>query len=227
VYTVIDFFQPVGKGQVFEKGMFYWTCVHRPFLNPKIMRWTNAGTKLIDVRGFTSNTEKDDPASDTKAGEFWGLTSYKKRAVLIVSTRCPPYIDVRIHGNDLLIVAPVYTIRDEATQEYKFSPETVWDAITYNIPSMFYLPRADHGEVRESFVFFEQMHVVHCSWLEPALPIRLSDDGLGCLDIWLRNYLNGSIPSKFAEEIDAYRKLVGDDLHLRTNVVGQDKYLTG
>jgi hypothetical protein len=227
MYQMINYYQPNERGNVgsFERGMLYWTCVHRPLLSPNIRRWTASGIKTINITRFDSNSEQDDPISETKAGEFWGLTNYKKRPVVVLSSTCQEYPEQKIRGDELLVVAPLYSLRDKVTNEYKFGPQTVWDAIIYNIKSAFYLPRSTSGEVNESLILFERIHSIHRSWLEPAFPVRLSSEAMLYLDLWIKNYLFGYIPTKIVEEIQAYRTLVGNDPQIRIDVFGQGKYL--
>jgi hypothetical protein len=227
MYKLIDFYRPVNKGDgySFDRGMIYWTCVQQPFLSPAIKRWTEQRVRKIDVNQFNPSTENDDAENGTKAGEFWGINKYKKRPVIILSSQCPKYEDRVLKGGEFYLVAPLFTLRDKITKEYKFDKETVWGAISYNIKAAFYLPQSDKSELQESLILLERMFTIHCSWLQPPLSIRLSDDGLGCLNMWVRNFIYGSVPDWFQEKISTYRELIGTDPQTRTEVFGIGKYL--
>jgi hypothetical protein len=174
----------------------------------------------MDLEHFDPRTEQRDEELDTDPGEFWAVTKFKKRPVMILSTAGTPYADRAWRGGGFFLIAPIRSLRHPVSGEYKTDPDFVWRTMTYRYSSLFYLPRDDQYAIHEAVLHLDRMKTLHKSWLLEPRSARLSDDAMKCLDEWLRNYLYGKVCSKFNDDLETYRQVVGEDPQIRTGVFG-------
>ena len=106
---------------------------------------------------------------------------------------------------------PLRTLRNEITGEYKANPDFVWDTITYQYSSVFYLPEESRYNFQEAVIQLDRIVTLHQSWLLDPRSAKLSDDARVCLSAWLQNYIFGKLPKKFNENLEAYKAMVGED----------------
>ena len=216
MYKVIDFYEPLSRSdaQRYERGQFWWACFPYAFTKPEVTRfWHDRPSQKLDLRRFDPRQEQTD--------EFLAITKFKKRPVVVLSTAGSLYCDRSWRGGEFFLVAPVYSLRDMVTGEYKPDPQFVWSVITYQFSSLFYLPYSGAYDFQESVLHFDRMTTFHRSWLLEPRKARLSGDSMICLDEWLRNYLFGQVRSRFNEDLEAYRQMVGNDPQMRTGLFGQ------
>jgi len=155
LYKVIDFFEEFDtKKEVgYPRGSLWWACSPYPFNKPHITRfYFDKPTESVDIRENNFSKEKQDERSDTMPGEFLAISKFKKRPVIILSTSGSPYRDRAWHGGEFFTVAPIRTLRTPITGEYKANPDFVWDTITYQYNSVFFLPEEVKYDIRESVI---------------------------------------------------------------------------
>jgi len=226
VYKVIDFYEPLDRADArrrFERGQFWWTCYPYAFTSPKVTRlWPHRPTETLDVRRSDPRQEQPDTRAGTVPGEFLAITKFKKRLVVILSTAGAPYRDRAWRGGEFFLVAPVRSLRNPLTREYKAAPKFVWGVITYQYSSIFYLRRSHEFDIREAVLHLDRMTTLHRSWLLEPGRAHLSSDAMVCLDEWLRNYLYGKVRARFNEDLETYCQMVGSDPKIRTGLFGRD-----
>jgi hypothetical protein len=226
MYKVIDFYEPLSRSDAerYERGQFWWACFPYAFTKPQITRfWPNRPTETLDVRRFDPRKEQPDDVAHTSADEFLAITQFKRRPVVILSTAGSLYHDRAWRGGDFFLVAPVRSLRDTLTGEYKANPNFVWGAITYRFSSVFYLPRDATFDIREGVLHFDRMTTLHRTWLLEPRKAHLSSDAMVCLDEWLRNYLYNEVRARFNDDLETYRQMVGSDPQVRTGLFGRSR----
>ena len=228
MYQVIEFYEniPNNERNAFMRGHFFWTYFPYVFTAPRVKRfWDNRPTEILDINTFNPFTEEPRDGNNSEEGTFEAVTKYKKRPVIILSSVGQSYDPRGLRGGEYFLVAPLRSLRILETDEYKRKPEFVWNVILYKYNSLFYLPNSKKSQIRESVILFERITTLHKSWLTPSGFQRLSSDAQSCLDIWLRYYIFGSIPSSFNKNLEAYRNLMGEDPDIKKAITGTAKYL--
>lgn len=228
MHKLIDFYEriPAKENGCYQRGHFFWTCFPYAFFSPRVTRfWNNKPTETIDITEFNPSKEEYDPNNHTEADMFLAINTYKRRPVVLLSSQCQSFDPKGLHGGEYFLVAPLRSLRILETNEYRHKPDFIWNTINYKYNSIFYIPSSDEGTIRESIIFFERMTTLHLSWLIPFGDIRLSSDAMACLDMWLRNYIYGTLPSKFNQNLEDYRKLMGEDPKTKRELIGTAKYL--
>ncbi len=224
MYEAINFYEPLSRADAkrHERGQFWWTCFPYAFDGPEVMRYRpNRPSQKLDIRQFDPSKEASDDSADTDPSEFLAIAKFKKRPAVIISTAGTPYKGRAWSGGEFFLVAPVYSLRDECTGEYRALPEFVWNAITYRYSSVFYLPRDDTFDIHEATLHFDQMTTLHRSWLLEPRKARLTGEAMNCLDEWLYVYLCGKVRRRFNRDLADYREMVGSDPQIRTGVFGR------
>jgi hypothetical protein len=223
MYKVIDFYEPLSQAEAArcERGQMWWACYPYRLKKPEVTRfWRDRPMQKLDLRKFDPRRESRDDKNDTDADELLAIAKFKRRPVIILSTPGTRYVDREWNGGTFYLVAPVRSLRDLWTNEYRAIPQFVWGAITYQYSSVFYLPSSDEFEVHEAVAHFDWMTTLHRSWLLEPRAVRLSSDAMVCLDEWLRNYLYGEVRAKFNEDLKCYRGMIGNDPQIRTGLFG-------
>jgi hypothetical protein len=223
VYKVIDFYEPVNPQDelCLEQGCFWWACTPYVFNKPVITRFFfDRPTESLNLANFDARKEAPDERAETEPGEFLAISKFKRRPVIILSTSGTPYRDRAWYGGEFFLVAPTRTLRNEITGEYKANPDFVWDSITYQYSSVFYLPEDSAYDFLEAVLQFDRMTTLHRSWLLEPRRAKLSQDARVCVNAWLQNYIFGKIPNIFNENLNAYRAMVGEDPQVRAGLFG-------
>jgi hypothetical protein len=223
MYNVIDFYEEVSREEnCYERGYFWWACPPYIFDRPIVTRfWHNRPTQELKLEDFDSRNEESDEINITQPGEFLGVSKFKRRPVIVLSTSGSPYRDRAWKGGEYFLVAPTRTLRSKITGEYRANPNFVWDAITYQYSSVFYLPRDPEYDFLEAVIQFDRIVTLHRSWLLEPRKAKLSHDAKVCIDCWLRNYIFGKVPISFNKNLEAYREMVGEDPKIRTGIFGK------
>jgi hypothetical protein len=223
MYSVIDFYEKNPEGaDIYSRGSIWWACPQYVFERPNVWRfYKDRPTEMVDLTKFDANKEVADKNASTEPGEFLAIAKFKKRPVVILSSPGSAYKDRAWKGGEYYLVAPLRTLRSEITGEYKANPDFVWDAITYQYNSIFYLPADTTFDFKESVIQFDRIITLHQSWLLQLRQARLSQDALVCLCSWLQNYLFGKIPKKFNDEVETYREMVGTEPKIRAGLFGR------
>ena len=221
MYNCIDFYETVSRADAgsYERGHFWWACLPYRTTKPEVTRfWPNRPTEILELDRFDPRNEEPDSAAGTEAGEFLAIAKFKKRPVVILSTGGSPYYDRAWRGGEFFLVAPIRSLKNPVTGEFKANPDFVWSVITYKFSSLFYLPRDDASNIHEAVIHFDRITTLHRSWLLEPRRAHLSEDAMVCLDEWLRNYTYGKVRKKFNDDLETYRALVGNDPQIRTHV---------
>lgn len=224
MYQVIDYYKPttITDTNRHERGQLWWTCFPYMLKQPVVTRfWPHRKAEKLDLRRFDPCHEQSDERAHTSTDEFLAITKFKRRPVVIISTAGPPYQDRAWLGGEYYLVAPLRSLRDSLSGEYKANPEFVWGAITYRYNSVFYLPGSDTHHIRESVIHFDWMACFHSSWLLQPCLASLAPDAMVCLDEWLRYYVYGKVRKQFHDDLEDYREMVGKDPQIRTGVFGK------
>lgn len=228
MHTIIDFYEKIPTDQkgCYKRGCFYWTCFPYAFESPRVTRfWNNRPTETLDITTFDPSNNNFDPNSGLGDDEFQAVTIYKRRPVILLSSKCEEYDPKGLHGGEYYVVAPLRSTRIIETNEYKFPPGFVWNTILYKYNSIFFLPCAEDQKLRESIILFERMTTLHHTWLTTMNDIQLTHDAQTCVDMWLRNFLFDNIPTSFNQNLESYRELMGDDPKIKNQIIGTAKYL--
>ena len=218
MYQVIDFYEAItgSNEEHYGFGSFWWACPPYIFNEPLVTRfWIDRPTEILNLSDFDSRKEEPDPRAKTDPGEFLAISKFKRRPVIILSTSGVPYRDRAWVGGDYFLVAPTRTLRSSVTGEYKANPDFVWDAITYQYNSVFYLPSDTNYDFLETVIQFDRMITLHKSWLLDCRYVQLTHDAKVCVKAWLQNYLFGKVPRIFNENLETYRDMVGEDPKIR------------
>ena len=224
MFGVIEqFFEPLNlsKENPFERGQLWWTCCPFVYKTPYVTRfWARQPTEQLDIRRFNTRDESPDRHTGTSVGEFVALAKFKHRPVVILSTSGSPYVDRGWRGEEFRLVAPLRTLRNELTGEFKANPDFVWNTVRYLFSGVFYLPRDDALGVREGIIHLDLTTSLHISWLTDPCKARLGQDAMRCLDEWLRQFIFGMVGGKFASDLAAYQELVGEEPEIRSTLFG-------
>jgi hypothetical protein len=223
MYGLIDYYEPLEPSNAapYERGSLWWTCYPYQFKSTEVTRfWPDRPTEILDVRRFDPRHESSDDSANTSKDEFLAISRFKPRPVIILSTAGTPFTDRGWRGGDFFLVAPMRSLRDSWTREYRSPPRFVWNTIAYMYSSVFYLPHDDESRVREAVIHFDWMTTLHRSWLLESRNTRLTKDAMVCLDEWLHNYLYGSVSARFGKDLESYRQALGDSPQIRTGIFG-------
>ena len=224
MYKVIDYYESVDPKihTCLEQGCFWWACPPNIFNRPIVTRfWFDRPTEMLNLTSFDPQKEKPDERAKTEPGEFLAISKFKKRPVIILSTPGTPYRDRAWQGGEYYLVAPTRTLKSEITGEYKADPEFVWDSITYQYSSIFYLPGDPAYNFLEAVIQFDRITTLHRSWLLEPRSAKLSNDAKVCLSAWFQNYIFGKIPKKFNENLETSKAMVGEDPQIRAGLFGR------
>lgn len=224
MYQVIDYYEPVNikTEDCLQQGYFWWSCPFYIFDKPAVMRfWKDRPTEQMNLMSFDPTRESVDKKSGTQPGEFLAIAKFKKRPVIILSTAGTTYRDRAWRGGEYYLVAPIRTLRNDYTGEYKANPEFVWDTITYKYSSVFYLPGEPGFDFQESIIQFDRIITLHRSWLLETRIAKLTQEAKVCVNAWIQNYLFGKLPKTFNENLEAYRAMVGEDPKIRASLYGK------
>lgn len=222
MFGCVDYYEPENRSEAqkrVRRGQFWWSC--HPYIptTRRISRFVpGSPIHTLDIGSFDPRKEDPDGRAKTQPGEFLAITKFKKRPVVVVSTGGDYYRDRAWKGGDCFLVAPVRSLRDPVTGEYKTGPNFVWSVITYKFSCLFYLPPSDKFDMHESVVHLDRMTAVHRSWLLEPRKAHLTSDATICLDEWLRNYICGKVRRRFNEDLQDYHAMVGDDPKIRAGV---------
>ena len=228
MYKVIDYFEPIDSSskKAILRGQFWWTCFQFFFDRPKVTRfYCNRPTEILDITKFNPEREVIDNDNKTENNEFLAVCKYKLRPIIVISTSGNHYHDRTWEGGEYFLVAPIYSLRDDITDEYRCSPKFVWDVITYQYNSLFYLPKSSSYQIHEGIIHFDRIITLHKSWLIKQRSACLTGDAMNCLDNWLKLFIYGKIGKKFSEDLQAYQNIVGQDPKIRQDLFGTAKYL--
>jgi len=224
MYEVINFYESINPKDedCFEFGSFWWACLPYVFNRSIVTRfWYDRPTELLNLEEFDPGNEESDAKAKTQPGEFLAISKFKKRPVIILSTPGMPYHDRAWHGGEYFLVAPTRTLRSEITGEYKANPDFVWDTITYQYSSVFYLPGEPAHDFLEAVIQFDRMITLHKSWLLEPRKAKLTHDAKVCVRGWLQSYIFGKVPKIFNANLEAYREMVGEDPQVRAGLFGR------
>jgi len=223
MYKAIDFFEPLGRGEarLHGRGQLWWACVPQVLQEPYVSRfyWKDHQVKQTSVREFDPKLEMRDPGAKIKKDEFVAITKFGLRPVVILSTCGDAYRDRAWRGGECYLVAPMFTLRDRRTGEWKCNPDFAWEVITYRFSSLFYVPRCPSLGIKESVVHLDRMVTLHRSWLLGPCKARLHADAMKCLNAWLYNHAHGRIGQNFMRELRTYREIMDEDPKTRTTVL--------
>lgn len=227
MYKVIEYYEPVASGSVqVERGQFWWTCFPMIFTTPNVTRfYCDRPTETLDIKKFDPSKETYDNDNKTDNNEFLAVVKYKKRPVIILSTGGTPYKDRGWVGGEFYVIAPVISLRDEVSGEYRCAPEFVWNTITYQYNSLFYIPANNNYDFHEGIVHFDRLTALHQSWLLEIRPAKFTHEAMTCFEEWLHLYLYNKIRTKFKADLDAYKEMVGEDPQIRKDVLGKSSIL--
>ena len=222
MYPLINnYFEPIRDASRFEPGQLWWVCFPNPWNRPEICRvWRSNGSKLINVRDFDPHKEQADSVTGTAPNEFMGLTKFKQRPIVVLSVSAKPFAAGSWKGGARLLVAPIFTLKEEITGEYKVSPRFVWDFMTYQCDSVFYLPPNPTFDILEAVIRLDYMATIHESWLASPRKAQLTKDAMNCLNEWFRHYIWGCVQGSFQRDLLTYRELVGSDPEIRVGIFG-------
>lgn len=224
MYKIIDFYEPIDPKDedCLQQGCFWWACPSYIYDQPVVTRfWFDRPTEILNLRNFDPNKEVPDEKANTQAGEFLAISKFKRRPVIILSTPGTPYRERGWRGGEYFLVAPTRTLRSNISGEYKADPEFVWDSITYQYSSVFYLPGNPAYDFLEAVIQFDRITTLHRSWLLEPRRAKLTHDARVCVNAWLQNYISGKVPKLFNENLEAYRTMVGEDPQVRAGLFGR------
>jgi hypothetical protein len=217
MHGLVDFYEPVDTNDPpYQRGQFYWvTLAYIPDAE-MILRYWHHGTQMMNVHQFDPNREKLDKEADTKADEFHAVLTFKRRPALVLSTGGTPTDHAPLMG-DYYLVAPVHSLRDPVTGEYKCSQDFVYSTLAYSYNTAIYLE--DSGaDLKESYVRLDKCTSIHRSWFGHRLNVRLSDEMLDILTAWHRYYLTGKIGKDLDDLVQYYRAELAKDDTIRRRI---------
>jgi len=224
MYQLIDYYDPADASPVtkYAFGQIWWTCFAKPLRETGMLRMRRGQAQVpMDIRDFDPSKETADLATDTKPNEFMALCKFKQRPVVILSTAGTSFKHGSWEGGQRYLVAPVFTLRDDVTGEYKVPAKFVWGAIRYQWSSVFYIPEDNTYDIREAVILLDCMTTLQRSWLLNCRKACLSTQAQNCLHEWLRHYLYGTVHPGFNKELEEYRQMVTEDAQIRTGGFGQ------
>jgi len=213
MYSFIDYYTEKKKreGEIqnkFLRGDIWISYFPYRFRGDKIEIVGNDG--YVEEKRIDSVKPHINSEGILNATEFRGVFKFKHRPVIILSTLGDYYCDRAWRGQETIIVAPVYSLRNETTKEYRGDKDFVWNIITYQYRSLFYLPESPKYDLHESVIHFDDLMAVNCSWLTERRSACLSTDAMMVFDNWLHFYLFNEINGKVADLIKDYRQYLGE-----------------
>jgi hypothetical protein len=221
VYPVTNYYltsEKFTREQV-SRGQLWWAYPLYVFGSPKITRfWSNRPTETINLQQFDASKELADEEAQTQPGEFLGVFKSKMRPVLVLSNPSTTYSDRAWRGGEYFLVAPIRSLRNEYTNEYKSDHNFVWNTITYQYSSLFYLPAGGEYEIKESVLHFDHITTLHRSWFLKPRKVKMTNEAMICVDAWLRNYIYGKVPKGFYDQLKIYQEQMGDAPQVRSSL---------
>ncbi len=116
---------------------------------------------------------------------------HKWRPAVVVSSPCDSWQDHPRQHDEGFVVAPLYGFQARGTKR-PYSQTFIDRVKAYAYNQLFYMPPDTQYGIRESFVRFDRLQVVHERWLVPR-PVVLDIDFLDALQSWLQAYLGGDL----------------------------------
>lgn len=218
MYTVLDYYEDTGRDRqrTIERGDIWMVCFPYRFSDDRIERvYPDGLVKVESIHGHRPRVDRDGREA---AEEFSGVIKFKRRPVIVLSTLGDHYQDRAWRGQQTVLVAPVRSLRDDVTNEYRADPEFVWNSICYRYRSIFYLPCSNKYDFHEAALHLDDMRTINCAWLSEKRPARLSDDALKILDGWLHFYIYGKLGEGLAGFLNDYREYLGQHPDVRTGL---------
>lgn len=215
MWQIIDYYTPQDKnGADRSRGELWLACVPRAISENQVTRVFESGAT---ARLSVSSLGALDGATAARASAkgIPALTLHDVRPVLLLSSPAKRYVDRAWTGGCWHLVAPIRSLKDPDTGEYKAEAAFLWGVITYVYPSLFYLPEDAGFQIREAVVHFDRLTTLHTSWLLEPRRARLTDAALRCADQWLGMYLTGKCSTRFSSDVGAYREMMGESPNVR------------
>lgn len=182
-----QWYQP---GQFFEApALFLISEKPMPILSAKYDPRSNTYSYGVEMAGAEAFKEDRVPVypMQLKSDERVALVKCKMRPVILLSRAADSWKDKQRRSDECFIVVPLYTFEGTG-EKVSYSPTFIERVKAYAYNTFFYLPPSSSPMVKESFVRFDRIQVVHKSWLEHR-PVKLTPEALECLQAWLYCYL--------------------------------------
>jgi len=220
----IDWYQ-IGKstsGSQFAFGEFYWAlvpfvpvssvvdqlvCTRDDPVQPGKSRFKVVSTNVAG--SIPENKLRPVRSMKTSQGEMLVIVTCKSRPVIVVGEGTEPWQDgAARQGDDAVLVAPVYSVRDEA-REYKYAPAFLERVQALQYPSLFYLPECElmtDGLVRLDRVLSLPKYLSKGPFRNATTHLALSEDASLIFRTWFHIYLGGDLPEDLTDLIEDYQQ---------------------
>jgi hypothetical protein len=124
----------------------------------------------------------------TKSDERVALVKCKMRPVVVLSQAVDCWKDKTRRSEDCFLVAPVYSFNGGTQGKVSYSLDFIERVKSYVYNTFFYLPESTSPFIREGFIRFDRIQVIHKPWLEHKT-VKLEAEVIDCLYAWLYCYL--------------------------------------
>jgi hypothetical protein len=218
MWPIINYYDPLPQSSAScARGEIWWAGVPRAAHETLVTRVfpESASTARVELRRLAS---LDGSNSRRSAKSIPVVSVLDIRPVIIISKPGEVYHDRAWHGGCWHLVAPVLSLRDPDTDEYRCASDFLWEVATYSYPSLFYLPSDTRSDVHEAVVHLDRLMTVHTSWLLEPRQAKLSVEAMRCLGGCMGLYLNGRCTQWFTDAIATYREQMGSDPSIRTSL---------
>ncbi len=166
-----------------------------PLLKAQYNRHGMAQTYNISkVRPQNSRREEKLPIYEIgqRSDEIAVVHRHKWRPAIVVSSPCDDWQDgARRQHDECFVLAPMYSFGAKG-RKLAYSQAFIERVKSYAYNHLFYMPNDAKCNIRESFVRFDRLQVVHERWIVPRSVI-LHQEFLGPLQSWLWSYLGGDL----------------------------------
>ncbi|MBA7628549.1 hypothetical protein ES703_36037 [subsurface metagenome] len=135
------------------------------------------GVTMADAASFKEEQMPIYPMR-VKSRERVALVKCKMRPVIVISRVADSWRDKRRKSDECFLVAPIYSFEGNS-EKVSYSPAFIERVKAYTYNTFFYLPASSAPFVKESFVRFDRIQVIHKSWLEHK-PLKVTS----CYLVW-------------------------------------------